>query len=105
MFVDTITDTVLYKLLAGFGFGGLVAFFNFWVLKRGMLLLADFRKTNALFLLFLFLRYAFLACGIFILFKWKALDWRGGLVGLLGVYAALLIVEAIKLRSTALKGE
>ena len=100
-----MTETALYKLLAGFGFGGFVAFFNFWVLKRGMLLLADFRKTNSLFLLFLFLRYTFLACGIFILLKWKALDWRSGLAGLLGVTAALLIFEAMRLRSTALKGD
>ena len=95
----------LYKILAGFGFGGFVAFFNFWVLKRGVSLLSDFRKKNSRFLLFLFLRYAFLACGIFILLKWKALDWRSGLVGLLGVYSALLIYEAMRLRSTALKGD
>ena len=100
-----MSEITIYRILAGFGFGGFVAFLNFWVLKRGMLLLANFRKTNSLFLLFIFLRYAFLACGIFILFKWKALDWRGGLVGLLGIYAALLIVEAIRLHSTALKGD
>ena len=100
-----MTDTTLYKILAGFGFGGFVAFFNFWVLKRGILFLGDFRKKNSLFLLFLFLRYAFLGGGIFILLKWKALDWRSGLVGLLGVYVVLLIFEALKLRSTALKGD
>ena len=82
-----------------------MAFFNFWVLKRGLLLLGDFRTKNSLFLFFLFLRYTFLASGIFILLKWKALDWRGGLAGLLGVYTALLVFEAIKLRSTALKGD
>jgi len=101
-----MTDTSLYKSLAGFGFGGLVAFFNFWVLKRGVLLLGDFRKRQSSFLLFLMLRYAFLACGIFILFKWKALEWRSGLVGLFGVYVGLLVFEAMKLRSTSSsKGE
>ena len=100
-----MTDTNLYNILAGFGFGGFVAFFNFWVLKRGMLLLVGFRKRQPVFLLFLFLRYTFLACGIFVLLKWKALEWRSGLVGLLGVYAVLLIFEAMRLRSAALKGE
>lgn len=97
-----MAETAFYhSIVAGFGFGALVAFFNFWVLKRGVRLLGDFRKKPSLFLLFLFLRYAFLACGIFILFKWKVLEWRSGVVGLLGVYVALLSFEAVKLRSTS----
>jgi len=100
-----MADTDLYKILAGCGFGGAVAFLNFWVLKRGLLLLGDFRKRPSSFMAFLFLRYALLAFGIFILFKWKMLDWRSGLVGLLGVYIGLLVFEAAKLRSTTLKGD
>jgi len=100
-----MSEITIYRILAGFGFGGIVAFFNFWVLKRGILLLGDFRKKQTPFLLFLLLRYLLLACGIFLLFKWEALEWRSGLAGLLGVYVALLILEALKLRSSASKGD
>ena len=100
-----MAEVDLYKILAGFGFGGFVAFFNFWVLKRGMFLFGGFRKKQSFFILLLFLRYVFLAGGIFLLFKWKALDRRSGLVGLLGVYTALLIFEAVKLRTAAFKGD
>ena len=98
--------TLYYKILAGFGFGGFVAFFNFWVLKRGVLFLGDFRKRHSLFLIFLLVRYVLLACGILILLKWKALEWRSALAGLFSVYVGLLVYEAVKLRSAGLsKGD
>ena len=100
-----MTEVAIYKILAGFGFGGFVAFFNFWVLKQGMFLFVDVRRKNSIFLFFLFLRYVLLAGGIFILLKWKTLEWRSGLIGLFSVYVGLLVFEAIKLRSTALKGD